>query len=123
MPTSTSVSTIMTRYAAGERSFVALGLDEETLDFSNATLAGADFPGSFIFATFRGADLSGAVFARANVKTCDFTNADLRGASFVEAAICGAVFVGANLKDATFDGADWYGYTFAPGEKPSTTQT
>ena len=122
MDTPISAEDIIARYASGERSFVDLELDRETLDLSNVTLAGADFSRSFIFATFRGADLSGAVFDDANVKTCDFTGANLAGASFLRAAIDGATFTG-DLSDTTFDGAGWGGYTFLPGEKPYITPT
>ena len=122
MDTPISASDIIARYRSGERSFVDLELDDEPLDLSSVTLAGADFSRCFIFASFRGADLSGAIFNDSNVKACDFTDANLAGASFRNAAIDGAVFTG-DLGGTTFDGASWYGHVFLPGENPHTTPT
>jgi uncharacterized protein YjbI with pentapeptide repeats len=115
-----TLSSILTRYAAGERSFVSLDLDDRPYDFSGAALVGADFTGCFITANFRGADLQDAVFKEANVKTCDFTGANLRGASFVGAAIDGAVFIGANLTGTSFLGASEQGHVYGASELPST---
>lgn len=109
---------ILSAYAAGDRSFTSLDLDEEVHDFSNTLLTGADFTGSFICASFRGADLKRAIFKNTNVKTCDFSNANLAGASFEDAVIDGAVFAGANLDGALFLGASEQGHTYKSGELP-----
>lgn len=113
---------ILLRYESGERTFRDLqieaiepGTDPE---FRGANLRGADFTGSFIIADFTGANLEGAVFAPANVKTCSFDNANLRNADFSGAAIDAATFEGANLTGAHFEGAGAFGYTYANGEYP-----
>ena|SRR6185503_9959651 len=113
-----SASWILERYAAGDRSFVDLDLDDKPYDFSEATLIGADFSGCFICANFRGANLERAVFRRANVKTCNFSDANLQGASFEGAAIDGAVFDRANLAGASFLGASDQGHVYKTGEMP-----
>ena len=118
MPQSANSSSILTRYKEGDRSFVFLDLDDTNHDYSGATLAEADFTGCFITASFLGANLEGAIFKDANVKTCDFTGANLQGASFEGSAIDGAVFVGANLKGASFLGASEQGRVYQAGELP-----
>ena len=60
------------------------------------------------------------VFKDANVKTCDFTDANLRGASFDGAVIDGAVFAGADLAGASFLGASEQGHVYGASELPFT---
>jgi uncharacterized protein YjbI with pentapeptide repeats len=119
MPQLSRAAEILASYAAGNRSFTSLDLDEKTHDFQNVTLADADFTGTFVFANFRGANLERAIFKDANVKTCDFTEANLSGASFEGAAIDGAVFCGANLRGTSFLGATEQGYVYQVGEVPT----
>jgi uncharacterized protein YjbI with pentapeptide repeats len=109
---------ILHRYAAGERSFVELDLDEGVLTFDGADLSGINFSRCFIVASFRGARLCGANFSSANVKTCDFSYADLSGAVFDGAAIDAAEFDGANLSGASFLGASEHGHVYGPSETP-----
>lgn len=97
-------SEILRRYESGEREFRGLEIESPRgstgPDFRRAKLAGADFTESFIVADFSGADLQGARFAPANVKTCSFDGADLRNADFSGAAIDAATFDGADLAGA-----------------------
>jgi uncharacterized protein YjbI with pentapeptide repeats len=109
---------ILARYAEGERVFGDLEREDGNYDFSNADLRGAVFAGSFIFGSFKNANLEGADFSRSNVKTCDFSGARLAGATFFGSAICGAEFEGADLTRADFEEAHAYGYTLAKGELP-----
>jgi uncharacterized protein YjbI with pentapeptide repeats len=112
------MSTMLERYAAGERSFVGIELDDKVHDFAGVDLSGADFSRSYIFADFRGANLSFCNFSEANVKTCDFRGANLQGALFEGAAICSAEFEGANLAGASFVGAHFHSHVFQRGELP-----
>lgn len=114
---------ILARYAQGERSFVSLDLDDADHDFSGATLAGANFSGCFITASFRGANLERAIFKNANVKTCDFTGANLQGACFEGSPIDGVIFTGANLVGASFLGASEQSHVYAAGELPQQDAT
>ena len=109
---------ILERYAAGERDFRNLDLDDRTYDFSGANLAHARFSGSFIVADFANATLTGADFSRCNVKTCNFSGADLRQASFHSSAICAAVFDKAELDGTDFEDASWHSHRFKKGELP-----
>ncbi len=109
---------ILQRYAAGERSFIGLDLDEGVLNFDCADLTEIDFSGCFIYASFRGAKLRGANFSDGNVKTCDFTGADLAGARFEGAAIDAAIFENANLEGVSFLGASEQGRIYGLGEMP-----
>jgi uncharacterized protein YjbI with pentapeptide repeats len=91
-----SSESLLKRYAAGERSFTGLDLDDQVYDFTSTTLDGVDFSDTCILANFRGASLVGAKFERANVKTCDFRDANLARASFEGAAIDGLSLVEPN---------------------------
>jgi hypothetical protein len=87
---------ILRRYQDGERDFRGLDIgrdsqgqvvsDSDGRSFRGAVLDDADFTDCFIFADFTGASLRNCKF-RANVKTCSFDLADLRGADFTDAAI------------------------------------
>ena len=111
-------SSLLERYAAGERSFTDLDLDDQVYDFSGANLAGVDFSRTFIFADFRGANLAGAKFDHGNVKTCDFRGANLERASFIGAAIDSADFRGASMEGVSFDGASEQGHVYGENELP-----
>ncbi|MBB3646138.1 uncharacterized protein YjbI with pentapeptide repeats [Rhizobium sp. BK619] len=110
---------ILARYAAGERNFRGLELDDGAYDFSHADLRGAVFAGSFIVASFASANLEGADFSDCNVKTCDFSGARLASATFLGSAIDAAVFNGADLTGAIFEKAGAFGHIFGKGELPS----
>ena len=113
-----AVAQILVRYAAGERSFAGLDLDDKTYNFDGLNLEGANFSTSFIVGTFRGANLTRANFSNTNVKTCDFRGANLRGATFEGAAIDAAEFEGADLDGALFAGATEQGYVYSSAELP-----
>jgi uncharacterized protein YjbI with pentapeptide repeats len=113
-----SSESFLKRYAAGERSFTGLDLDDQVYDFASATLDSVDFSETFILANFRGASLVGAKFERANVKTCDFRGANLTRASFQGAAIDGAEFAGADLSGCSFAGATEQGRVYDAKELP-----
>ena len=113
-----SSSSILERYAAGERSFASEHFDDDVHDLAGATLDDADFSGCFIVADFQGASLQRVSFRNANVKTCDFTGANLLYASFEGAAIDGAKFEGASLSGASFEGASEQGHIYAKDELP-----
>jgi uncharacterized protein YjbI with pentapeptide repeats len=119
MPLLSRSAEILAAYAGGNRSFVSLDPDDEVHNFENATLVGADFTGTFVFANFRGANLGRSVFKNANVKTCDFSNSNLSGASFEGAAIDGALFTKANLEGGSFTGASEQGHVYQAGELPT----
>jgi uncharacterized protein YjbI with pentapeptide repeats len=107
------------------------GLDvavAELPSFAGAKMAGAHLSGKFDRVSFRGADLRQSFFgakdprseelitARVELKTCDFTDANLSGADlshnaaqyakFVGADLRGANLAHANLMEADFTGAD-----------------
>ncbi|HEU4678407.1 MAG TPA: pentapeptide repeat-containing protein [Terrimicrobiaceae bacterium] len=109
---------LIARYAAGERSFADLELDDQVYCFVGAQLAGADFSRSFLLGDFRGANLAGAKFENANVKTCDFRGANLKGASFAGAAIDEAEFSVDTLIGVSFAGATEQGHIHAENELP-----
>jgi len=115
-------SEILARYEAGERDFRGLEIEAPSgtsdPEFRRADLTGVDFTGAFIVADFTGANLQGARFAAANVKTCAFDGADLRNADFAGAAIDSATFEGAELAGTNFEGAGAYGYTYRKDEYP-----
>jgi uncharacterized protein YjbI with pentapeptide repeats len=117
-----AVLQILERYEAGQRLFIASELDDQVHDFENTNLVGADFSNSFIFASFKNANLENANFTNANIKTCDFTNANLRGACFHGALLEGTIFDGANLECASFAGASVFNHYFAEGELPIQNQ-
>jgi len=112
------VADIFARYAAGERNFEGMHIDNETHDFSNADLSGASFRHCFIDGIFRGCNLEGTDFSNANVKCCDFSRANLRRALFLNATIDAADFDDANFEGASFEGASEQSYLYAAGELP-----
>jgi len=113
---------ILGRYETGERDFRGIEIEAtrgtSDPEFRRANLTGADFTGAFILADFSGANLQGARFAAANVKTCTFDGADLRNADFAGAAIDSATFDGAELAGTNFEGAGAHGYTHRKDEYP-----
>ena len=111
--------TLLTRYAAGERSFRDTWIEHpDALALDGETLAGADFSAAFLLGSFRRADLRGARFRDANVKTCDFSGADLTDADFRGAALEATTFTGAILTGASFAGAGLWGRVMGAGELP-----
>ena len=111
----------MARYAAGERYFVGTHLDQDAvpegvLDFSGAVLDDADFSKCWFTARFAGASLRATTFMGANVKTCDFSQADLTDANFCEAAMEATAWVGATLLRTRFGEVSLYGAVLREAE-------
>lgn len=113
-----SESELLRRYTSGQRRFCDLAI---TSDGSNA-LVGANLKyielvGCLVSVSFREACLKDAVI-HSNVKTCDFSSADLTRADFRTSALCAATFVGANMSDADFTDAYFHGHSLRKGELP-----
>jgi uncharacterized protein YjbI with pentapeptide repeats len=113
-------TTILQRYAAGERNFFGLEVEDPAgaTPLKGAVLDDVNFSGAFLVINFEGASLRRARFVGANVKTCLYSNADLRAADFTGACLDGATFVGARLERCKFDGATVSGHAFSRGETP-----
>jgi uncharacterized protein YjbI with pentapeptide repeats len=112
------IDQLLLRYAAGERSFRHMELDDGIHDLRNLKLSGANFSGSFIVADFRGADLRNTDFTNANIKTCDFRGADLSGANFRGASLDATNFEGAQMQGTIFEGAFIQGHELKGHERP-----
>ncbi len=114
-------SEILRRYAAGERDFRGLDIEDATdaTSFRRAILDDADFSGACVVADFEGASLRRCRFVGTNVKTCVFDRADLAGADFSNAPIDAATFRSARLDGADFTGASVHSRTLKPGEFPN----
>jgi uncharacterized protein YjbI with pentapeptide repeats len=111
-------SELLRRYSCGQRRFCNLEiLSDGSEALEGACLDGIEVIDCFVTASFRGASLKRAVI-NANVKTCDFSDADLTGADFRTSALCAATFVGANMRDADFTGAYFHSYYLKKGELP-----
>jgi len=102
---------ILRRYAAGERDFSGLEIEDagESAPLRGAILDDADFSK---------ASLRGARFVDANVKTCSFTGANLSNADFRGAALCSTTFQGTHMDGARFKGAYFHSYELDHAEKP-----
>ena len=110
---------LLARYQQGERDFRGAELDADPdCDFTGACLDGVDLSQSCITASFHGASLRGALFVRANVKTCDFRDADLTGADFREAALCATQFSRATTAGIRMEGSFYHSRTFEVGDVP-----
>jgi uncharacterized protein YjbI with pentapeptide repeats len=113
-----SESELLFRYRSGQRRFANLDI---TSDGSNALvgahLEGIELVGCFVSVSFREACLKDAVI-HSNVKTCDFSNADLTRADFRTSALCATTFAGANMTDADFTNAFFHGHDLRDGERP-----
>jgi uncharacterized protein YjbI with pentapeptide repeats len=113
-----SESELLLRYTSGQRRFCDLDI---TSDGSNslvgANLEGIELVGCFVSVSFREACLKDAVI-HSNVKTCDFSNADLTRANFRTSALCAATFVGADMSDSDFTDAYFHGHVLKKGEQP-----
>lgn len=111
-------SELLLRYASGQRRFTNLDICDDGSDaLVGAHLDDIELIYCFVCASFRKASLRNAVI-HANVKTCDFTDADLSGSDFRGSALCATTFVGANLEGADFTNAYNHGHDLAAGEKP-----
>jgi len=111
-------SELLARYASGQRRFTNLEICDDGSDaLIGATLDGIELIECFVIASFRKASLRNAV-VHANVKTCDFTDADLSNADFRRSALCATTFVGANMEGADFTDAYYHSYCLTADEKP-----
>ena len=108
---------IMERYRRGERIFCQLEFPDGA-SFRGQDLSGAVFDQCWIFsADFSEAVLRETSFRGSNLKCCDFTGADLTSADLRESGIDGATFTNARLKDVLLNGASAYGYVFKDGDE------
>ncbi|MFN6563327.1 MAG: pentapeptide repeat-containing protein [Nostoc sp. ChiSLP01] len=94
-----TVEELLQRYAAGERDFSVVCLDDA--DLSGANLAGIDFS----HARLRWANLSGAILCGANLSDTDLQRANLTGANLEAANIINTCIAGANLENTNLRGA------------------
>jgi uncharacterized protein YjbI with pentapeptide repeats len=112
------VAELLRRYASGQRHFANLDIfDDGSNALVGAHLDAIELSDCFVVASFRGASLKSAKI-HANVKTCDFTDADLSGANFRGSALCSTIFTGAKMDGADFTDAYYHGYDLSAGEKP-----
>ena len=112
----TQSTEIVERYRRGERTFRELELPEGA-SFKGQDLSGALFEHCWFFSVdFSNAVLRGTSF-RSNLKWCDFTGADLTGADLRDSAIDAATFTNARLDDIRLDGATAYGYVLKDGDE------
>lgn len=107
-----SAAKLLQRYAAGERRFVGVWLEERS-DLRGAVLEEIVFEESgFSDIDVRGANLRGATFRSCNMKCTDFRSADLTDARFEDVLIESAAFVGAIVDGCTFKRLHAYSATF-----------
>jgi uncharacterized protein YjbI with pentapeptide repeats len=113
-----SESELLLRYTSGQRQFCDLDI---VSDGSNAlvgaTLDGIELHGCFVSVSFHKACLKDAVI-HSNVKTCDFSYADLTRSDFRTSALCATTFVGATMSGADFTDAFFHGHDLQKGELP-----
>lgn len=116
---SKAVKDFLARYAAGERDFAKIHLNEENLSGVNLTLANlhgaeliwANLSEANLYhidlsrAKLRQANLSGAMLRSSNLQGTDFVNANLRGADLSWSNLNGANLTGADLSDANLKNA------------------
>ena len=113
-----SESELLLKYASGQRRFCDLDITSDGSDaLVGADLAGIELIGCLVSVSFREACLGDAVI-HSNVKTCDFSNADLTRSDFRTSALCATTFVGANMTDADFTDAYFHGHSLQKGELP-----
>lgn len=111
-------SELLSRYQAGIRRFSGLDVvGDGSNALEGAVLDGIELIDCCFVVSFRGASLRRATLY-ANVKTCDFTDADLTGSNFRNSALCSTTFQGAKMEGADFTGAFNHGHDLAPGEVP-----
>jgi uncharacterized protein YjbI with pentapeptide repeats len=108
---------VVDRYERGERTFRELEFSEGA-SFKGQNLSGAIFERCwFMSVDFSNAVLRRTSFREAHLKCCDFTGADLTGADLRDSGIDGATFTNARLNDARVEGATAYGYVFKDGDE------
>jgi Pentapeptide repeats (8 copies) len=114
-----AVKDFLARYAAGERDFAKINLNETNLSGVNLTLANLQaseliwtnlekanlYHINLSSAKLRHANLSGAMLRSSNLQGTDFLNANLRGADLSWSNLNGANLTGADLTDANLKNA------------------
>jgi uncharacterized protein YjbI with pentapeptide repeats len=111
-------SELLSRYQAGVRRFSNLDvISDGSNALEGAVLDDIELTECFLVVSFRETSLRRAS-VYANVKTCDFTDADLTSASFRNSALCSTTFKGAKMEGADFAGSFYLGYDLSPGEIP-----
>jgi len=109
---------LLQEYASGQRRFNNLDIwDDGSEALAGACLDGIELIDCFVKASFRNSSLKNAVI-HSNVKTCDFSDADLSGSDFRRSALCATTFAGAKMDGADFTNAYNHGYELTAGEKP-----
>jgi uncharacterized protein YjbI with pentapeptide repeats len=118
----TTVDEILERYRRGERDFARAELPDGA-SFRGQDLSEAVFDEGWLSAAdFSSASLRGASFKRTHLKCCVFDLADLTDADLREAGIDGARFRNARVDGVLLSGASAYGHVFtAADELPSET--
>jgi uncharacterized protein YjbI with pentapeptide repeats len=111
-----TVAELLSRYAAGDRSFAGIEFEIAGDDLEGRSLDDADFSNSWICASFRGSSLRKVNFRGANLKTCDFKGADLSEADFTGAALEATDWEGATLAGTTFGEVSLYGAPMTEAE-------
>jgi uncharacterized protein YjbI with pentapeptide repeats len=105
---------LLQRYAAGERDFVGVGLDD--VDVSGANLSNINLSRASMNQFFAdGANLSGADLSKASIYQAGFNEVNLAGANLSEADLGDCGFRRANLSGANLSGAT-FRYTRMPDE-------
>jgi uncharacterized protein YjbI with pentapeptide repeats len=113
-----SETELLRRYQSGQRQFCDLDINSDgTNALVGAHIDGIELIDCFITASFRGASMQRAI-VHSNMKTCDFSNADLSGSDFRNAALCATTFVGANMRETDFTGAFFHSHELKKGEVP-----
>ena len=97
--------TLLQAYAAGQRTFSGLNLDQ-------ADLRGADLKG----ADLSYADLSDVNLSQANLRGADLSYASLRGACLSQADLRGTTLIGTDLRQADVMGANFHEADYDPKE-------
>ena len=101
---------LLEKYLSGQRRFSGIDIVSDGSNaFVRSCLDEIELIDCFLCASFREVSLRGAII-HSNVKTCDFTGADLTGADFRDSALDGTTFKTAKLDGANFNGAHVQGY-------------
>ena len=110
-----TVEELLTRYAAGERDFTNIVIDDSREDL----LRGIDLSGINLKGSYLAVDLSGAVLSQANLRNtvwgdhCDWKEADFSGSDMTGINIVsGCVFTRCNFSNTIWEQADLFQTTF-----------
>lgn len=99
---------IIEAYNNGQRYFPDIEMEDENFDGQN--LEGIIFERCFLYSSFQKANLKNSKFINGNIKTCDFTEADLTNAHFENVLVECVVLSGAKTEGIYFDNNWYYGH-------------